>query len=63
MTHKQLYSKLQKDYTIAAQQYHQLPTDVQVGKNWQKALHDLLSFFLRFKGRKIKATDEVVGKG
>jgi hypothetical protein len=59
MTYEQLYSKLQKEYTKAAQQIYALPTDSEAKRKWQIALTNLLGFFSRFRGKKIKVTDEI----
>jgi len=61
MTYEQLYRKLQKDYTVAAQQYHKQPTDTLATRNWHKALQALLVYFGLFRGKKIKESDEVSG--
>ena len=62
MTYEQLYRKLQKDYTVAAQQYYKLPTDNQASRNWNKALYNLLAYLSRFRGKKISKSDEVSGQ-
>jgi hypothetical protein len=59
MTYNELYKKLQKNYTIAAQEYYKLPTDTQTSRNWQKALNDILYYLRRFKGKNIGKNEEV----